>query len=59
MPCSYIHHLYCDGRMYVYHGNYSKTVGHGLKPLVVTNACYGAKRGNKLLLAEIKYIGLN
>ena len=51
-----------DGRtqeVYVCHGNYSKSLGHGLKPLVVTNACYGAKRGNKLLFAEINYVGLN
>ena len=51
-----------DGRtqkVYVRHGNYSKTVGRGLKVLVVIDAYYGAKRENKILLTEINYVGLN
>ena len=40
-----------DGRtqkVYVHHRNYSKTVGCGLKVLVVIDAYYGAKRENKI-----------
>ena len=43
---------------YVRHGNYSKTVGCGLKVFVVIDACCGATRENKILLTEINFVGL-
>ena len=50
-----------DYKVYVHHGNYSETVGCGLKVVVVIDAyyVYEAKRENRILLTETNSCGLN